>query len=184
MGIALHPRIWLAGVCGIPPWAAAAHRRSAQRGAAQHQPDPDGGGSLTAPVTAFTYDSQGNVTRITYADSSCETWTYGTSGGSLNRPLTHTDQLGHTTTYTWDSLSRLSTVTDPLGTIVQGLSWTGTPDTKEPQLRFCPAPAGNYTVVVTASGCSSAASAVTSMDWVGWPTSSFTSMRGTSAARI
>jgi len=34
------------------------------------QPDPDGAGSLTAPITNYQYDSAGNLTKITYADSS------------------------------------------------------------------------------------------------------------------
>src|SRR5205814_3156642 len=51
------------------------------------QPDPDGAGSLVAPVTSFTYDSKGNVTRATHPDSSYENWTYD---ATFNKPLTHT----------------------------------------------------------------------------------------------
>jgi YD repeat-containing protein len=78
------------------------------------QPDPDGGGPLAAPITAYQYDSKGNLTRLTYADTSYETWTYD---ATLNKPLTHTDQLGHTTTYTYDTHGNLLTATDPLGNV-------------------------------------------------------------------
>lgn len=78
------------------------------------QPDPDGAGALAAPVTSYTYDAKGNVTQITYPDSSYETWTYHST---LNVPLTHTDQRGHTTTNTYDSHGNLLTVTDPLSNV-------------------------------------------------------------------
>src|SRR5207244_11915929 len=67
-----------------------------------------------APVTSYTYDSKGNVTRITHPDSSYETWTYD---ATFNKPLTHVDQLGHTTTYTLDSHGNTLTVTDRLGNV-------------------------------------------------------------------
>jgi len=76
------------------------------------QPVPATG--VAAPVTSYQYDSKGNLTKITYADSSYETWTYSST---LNKPLTHTDQLGHTTTNTYDSHGNLLTVTDPLGNV-------------------------------------------------------------------
>jgi YD repeat-containing protein len=56
------------------------------------QPSPATG--VAAPVTGYCLDSSGNLTQITFPDGSTESWTYGTSGGSLNRPLTHTDLLG------------------------------------------------------------------------------------------
>ncbi|MBI3861675.1 MAG: cadherin-like domain-containing protein, partial [Planctomycetia bacterium] len=81
------------------------------------RPDPDGAGSQTAPVTSYSFDSHGNLTQITYPDSSSESWTYGTSGGGLNRRLTHTDQRGKTTTYTYDSAGDLLTITDALSNV-------------------------------------------------------------------
>ncbi len=56
------------------------------------QPDPDGAGPLTAPVTSYTYDTSGNL-------------------------LTETDPLGNVTTYAYDSLDRVTSETgaDPDG---------------------------------------------------------------------
>jgi len=52
------------------------------------QPDPDGAGPLTAPVTTFAYDAVGQL-------------------------LSTTDPLGRTTGYTYDSMGRQLTVTLP-----------------------------------------------------------------------
>ena len=79
------------------------------------QPSPATG--VAAPVTGETYDSAGNLTQTTFPDSSTESWTYGTSGGSLNRPLTHTDQRGKTTTFTYDSHGNVLTITDALSNV-------------------------------------------------------------------
>ena len=54
------------------------------------QPDPDGAGSLAAPVTTFSYDAAGNL-------------------------LSQTDPLNHTTLYGYDALNRQTQVTDALG---------------------------------------------------------------------
>ena len=78
------------------------------------QPDPDGGGPLTSPVTGYQYDSKGNMTRVTYADSSYETWSYDST---LNKPLTHTDQRGKTTSFSYDSHGNLLTITDALSNV-------------------------------------------------------------------
>ena len=51
-------------------------------------PDPDGGGSLAAPVYATTYDN-------------------------LNRVLTETDPLSHVTTYAYNVPARTTTITQP-----------------------------------------------------------------------
>src|SRR5260370_30352842 len=69
---------------------------------------------VSAPVTSYTYDSKVNVTQATYPDGSYETWTFD---ATFNKPLTHTDQLGHTTTYTLDSHGNVLTVTDRLGNV-------------------------------------------------------------------
>ena len=79
------------------------------------QPSP--GSGVAAPVTSYSYDSSGNLTQITHPDSTTDTWTYGTSGGSLNRPLTHTDQPGKTTTYTYSSAGNVLTSTDALSNV-------------------------------------------------------------------
>ena len=77
------------------------------------QPNPSSG----SPVTSYSYDSSGNLTQITHPDSTTDTWTYGTSGGSLNRPLTHTDQRGKTTTYTYSSAGNMLTSTNALSNV-------------------------------------------------------------------
>jgi uncharacterized protein RhaS with RHS repeats len=66
------------------------------------QPDPDGGGPLTAPMTQYQYDTNGNLTQITFPDNSTQTWTYNTT---FNKPTSFTDELGHQTIYTLDSLN-------------------------------------------------------------------------------
>ena len=62
------------------------------------EPDPDGAGSRQAQVTQYEYDSD-NITQITYADSSTETWTYG----PFDQPTSHTDTLGQQTLWGIDS---------------------------------------------------------------------------------
>ena len=52
------------------------------------EPDPDGAGALTAPVTQFGYDLVGNRTQVT-------------------------DALGRVTTFEYDARNRLTQITDP-----------------------------------------------------------------------
>ena len=102
------------------------------------QPDPDGAGSLTAPVQYYTYNSKGqklteidpagNVTSYTYNDagqiltitqpdpdgagsqtSSVTTYTYNTDG--LLTGIT--DSLGNTTNYSYDTYGRQTGITQP-----------------------------------------------------------------------
>lgn len=68
----------------------------------QFDPDPDGPGPLSNPITTTIYDSAGNVQQVTYPDGSTESWTYDPI---FNRITTHTDQLGRQTYYTIDSAS-------------------------------------------------------------------------------
>ena len=65
-------------------------------------------------VTQDAYDSKGNVTKITYADLS--TTLYGTYN-SFAEPASMTDQLGRTTTYTYDGNGNLTVVQDPLNNV-------------------------------------------------------------------
>lgn len=85
-------------------------------------PDPDGAGPLSAYVTDYNFDSYGRVTTITLPGSLTQTFTYNTSG----LVLTSTNELGKTTTNTYDALDRLLTVTlpDPDGAGAQAASVT------------------------------------------------------------
>lgn len=76
-------------------------------------PDPDGAGALSAYVTDNNYDSYGRVTTTTLPNSSTLTYTYTTS----DLVATATNELGYVTTYSYDALDRLTTVTkaDPDG---------------------------------------------------------------------
>jgi RHS repeat-associated protein len=85
-------------------------------------PDPDGGGGLSAYVTDYNYDSYGRVTTITLPNSATQTFTYSTA----DLLLTATNELGKTTTNTFDALDRVLTVTlpDPDGAGGQSASTT------------------------------------------------------------
>jgi RHS repeat-associated protein len=61
---------------------------AANRVLTETSPDPDGGGPLTAPVTAYTYDDVGNK-------------------------LTETDPRGNTTRFSYDAANRLVSTTGP-----------------------------------------------------------------------
>ena len=82
-------------------------------------------------ATAYEYDSNGNVTKVRYADNTAMTLTY-TAGGdiasitdALGNTETYTysghsltefrDKNGHTTSYTYNALGLPITVTDALG---------------------------------------------------------------------
>lgn len=63
-------------------------------------PDPDGAGSLTAPVTVYELDDDNNVTKITYPDATYVTTTYD---ATWNVPTQHIDAMGHKTVFTVNS---------------------------------------------------------------------------------
>lgn len=69
--------------------------------------DPDG------VVTEYEYDQYGNTTDVTFAsgtsDEATKSWTYDSYGYFL----TETDERGNTTTYTYDDLHRVLTMTSP-----------------------------------------------------------------------
>jgi YD repeat-containing protein len=101
------------------------------------QPDPDGGGGLTSPVstweydaagqllvatdalgreTTYEYDNLGRTTKVTQPDpdggsSQLAAWTVYTYD-AVGNVLTMTDRLSHTTTYAYDNLYRLTSVTN------------------------------------------------------------------------
>ena len=79
------------------------------------QPDPDGSGSLTAPITSLAYDSNGRLVTLTNPDASTRTFTYNTA----NQTLTSVDELGKTTTNVYDSLGRQTSVTNRVSAVTQ-----------------------------------------------------------------
>lgn len=104
-------------------------------------PDPDGDGSQTAPVTTYAYDRAGQVIAQTNPNGAATTATYDPFG--RNATVTQVERTntgpayfttsntydaagqltssttpgGNTTTYTYDRLGRTTTVTDPTGTV-------------------------------------------------------------------
>jgi RHS repeat-associated protein len=82
------------------------------------EPDPDGTGSLTGPITRYSYDANGNLTQVQDARDNITTYEYDT----LNR-LTKVTQpdpdgagplIGPVTVYGYDPVGNLTSVTDPL----------------------------------------------------------------------
>ena len=74
--------------------------------------------TVTDPLsrqTAYSYDTSANLTALTLLAGSpsavTATWTYEPV---FHQILTATDFLNHTTTFTYDAQSLLTTVTDPL----------------------------------------------------------------------
>ncbi len=78
-------------------------------------PDPDGSGSLSAPVTSLAYDSYGRLVTLTNPDASTQTFTYNTA----NQTLTSVDELGKTTTNVYDNLGRQTSVTNRVSAVTQ-----------------------------------------------------------------
>ena len=94
-----------------------AHQTLAERNAAGQvarltEADPDGGGSLTSPVTIFGYDAPGNLAYQQNPDSSTKTSTYTTT---FNQLASTTDELGRTQSFAYDSTGNLTTSTDGAG---------------------------------------------------------------------
>ncbi len=75
------------------------------------QPDPDGGGSLTAPVTTFTYDLVGNRLSLTDPVGNETTWAYD----NLNRVTSETNELSEVRTFKYDAVGNLTEKVDRLG---------------------------------------------------------------------
>ncbi len=74
--------------------------------------DPDGpGGPLTSPVSSFSYDKNGNVTRITDARGNSTTYDYD----SLDRRIHVTDAQINQMSYSYDPAGNRVSVIDPLG---------------------------------------------------------------------
>jgi YD repeat-containing protein len=73
------------------------------------EPDPDGAGPQSAPVTRYSYDSGGNPRTLTDPLGRVTTYDYD----ALDRRTVTTDPLGRRTTATYDQAGNLRTVTDP-----------------------------------------------------------------------
>jgi RHS repeat-associated protein len=82
------------------------------------QPDPDGGGAETSPVTEYVYDRAGQLLEQTDPNGALTTATYDAFG--RNATVTATERVGSdlahfTTAYTYDAAGLLKTSTTPGG---------------------------------------------------------------------
>jgi len=75
------------------------------------QPDPDGAGPLTSPVSKVEYDKNGNPTQVIDPLNRSTQYTYD----SLNRVATARDALQQTSQIRYDSASNVVATTDELG---------------------------------------------------------------------
>jgi RHS repeat-associated protein len=77
----------------------------------EQTPDPDGAGQLSAATTSYAYDTTASrLETITYPGSSVtRTFTYTTA----DQVASTTDELSHTTSFSYDALDRLTTKTLP-----------------------------------------------------------------------
>ena len=108
------------------------------------RPDPDGAGSLVAPVVMYQYDSAGNVVSITDASGGVMTYGYDDLGRKItetgpdpdgedplaapiihyaydkaNNPISVSDALGHTTAYAYDARNRRIAILDAEGGLTE-----------------------------------------------------------------
>lgn len=74
----------------------------------QTLPDPDGAGPLSSTVLTYTRDAYGRATSVA-AGGVTTSSTYD----SLGRVTSETDGLGNTTSYVWNALGRIESVTYP-----------------------------------------------------------------------
>ncbi len=77
------------------------------------EPDPDGGGSLTSPVTSFGYDAASN--RTTVADPLNRVTT--TAYDAQNRATSVTDPRSGVTTFSYDLAGRMTSLKDPVNNL-------------------------------------------------------------------
>ena len=90
------------------------HRRTSMT-----QPDPDGGGPLSAPVTYYEYDAAGRLTEETDPLGRTTEYTYDDLGRvtRMSKPDHDGDQQRTNTDYTYTDTGQVYTVTDPLGRV-------------------------------------------------------------------
>ena len=97
-------------------------------------------------VTAYTYDSHGNVTAITQLAGTSSATTTQYTYNDLNQVTSTIDPLGHVTATEFDSLGTLLATTDALGSrTIYGYQ-------TEPYLSLLSDPLGNKTTFVYTSG--------------------------------
>ncbi len=104
------------------------------------QPDPDGGGSLTSPVTTFVYDNLDRMTSLTDPVSNVTSWTYS----AIDQVLTEIDPLSKTVTYTYDAAGQMTRLVDRKN---QRRDFAYDNDGRRTQEYWCPSGSGS------ASGC-------------------------------
>jgi RHS repeat-associated protein len=76
------------------------------------QPDPDGPGSFTSPITSYAYNASGDLLRVVLPDGNTQQWSYS---ADLHQMLSFTNELGNTWEYRYDVQGNLLLVEDPLG---------------------------------------------------------------------
>jgi RHS repeat-associated protein len=79
------------------------------------QPDPDGAGPLTAPVTGLAYDTLGRLITLTNPDASTQAFTYN----AADQLLTQRDELGKLMTYAYDALGRITSFTNRVNALTR-----------------------------------------------------------------
>ncbi|MCR9197400.1 MAG: hypothetical protein NXI04_02035 [Planctomycetaceae bacterium] len=74
----------------------------------QTLPDPDGAGPLSSTVVTYTRDAYGRATSVAAGGV-----TTASTYDSLGRITSETDGLGNTTSYVWNALGRIESITYP-----------------------------------------------------------------------
>ena len=96
-----------------------------QRPTQMTEPDPDGGGPLAAPVTTYVYGSNSLLSQITDPVGRDVTFQYDPRG----RRTGVTDELGNQTTYAYNAIDLVTSVTAPdpdgAGPLTAPLTWYG-----------------------------------------------------------
>ena len=73
------------------------------------QPDPDGSGPPTSPVTSYSYDNMGRLLIVTNPLSDTTTYAYTAD----SQVASVTDGMGNVTSYAYDHDGRETSETDP-----------------------------------------------------------------------